>query len=269
MKHREAGQVTHARELWRYVKFLPLALSLTILAPEELLQAAGFSSPKECQSFIGETHLNCLYRYIEREQQHNVAADSDMKTQDGMMEQMPVKRTQADELTATADEEVGQADRADMSQTTAASPLARDTIIPGAGSPAECRAYSGAAHLNCLYAYIEIQHSKNGNVEEELKAQKQMLGQLRDQMDRQASASQDLQRRLAERDSALSSAPAYIAPPIYPGFGFGYPGYGYPGLGYTTPGLSLYLGVPGYSGYWGRPFYGPRYFGHRFGHHHR
>jgi hypothetical protein len=265
MKHRESGQVTHARELWRCVKFLSLALSLTILAPEELLQAAGFSSPKECQSFIGETHLNCLYRYIEREQQHNVAADSDMKTQDGMMEQMPVKRTQADELTAIADEEVGQADRGDLSQTAAASPLARDTIIPGAGSPAECRAYSGAAHLNCLYAYIEIQHSKNGNVEEELKAQKQMLGQLRDQMDRQASASQDLQRRLAERDSALSSAPAYIAPPIYPGFG--YPGYGYPGLGYTTPGLSLYLGVPGY--YWGRPFYGPRYFGHRFGHHHR
>jgi hypothetical protein len=267
MEHRETGQVVYRHEaLWRCVRFLPLALSLTILATDAMLQAAGFSSPKECQPFIGEAHLNCLYRYIEGEQQHhNVAVDSDMKTQDGMMEQMPAKRTQVDELTTITDEEVGQAGRADMPQTAAASPRARDTIIPGAGSPAECRAYSGAAHLNCLYAYIEIQHSKNGNVEEELKAQKQMLGQLRDQMDRQASASQDLQRRLAERDSALSSAPAYIAPPIYPGFG--YPGYGYPGLGYTTPGLSLYLGVPGY--YWGRPFYGPRYFGHRFGHHHR
>ncbi len=265
MKHREAGQVTHMREtLWRCVRFLPLTLSLTILAPDAMSQAAGFSSPKECQSFVGEAHLNCLYRYIEREQQHNAAAESDLKTQDGMMEQIPGKRIQADELTAIADEEGGQTDRADMSQTAAAPARQRDTMTPGVGSPAECRAYSGAAHLNCLYAYIEIQHSKNGNVEEELKAQKQMLGQLRDQMDRQASASQDLQRRLAERESSLSSpASTYIAPPIYPGFG--YPGYGYQGFGYTTPGLSLYLGVPGY--YWGRPFYGPRYFGHRFGHH--
>jgi len=267
MEHRETGQVVYGRKaLWRCVRFLPLALSLTILAPEDLLQAAGFSSPKECQSFIGEAHLTCLYRYIEQEQQHNAAADSGMKKQDGMMEQMPVKRAQQDEFSAIADEEVGRADRADVSQAAAASPLTRDTIIPGAGSPMECRAYSGAAHLNCLYAYIEIQHSKNGNVEEELKVQKQMLGQLRDQIDRQASASQDLQRRLAERDATISSSPpAYIAPPIYPGFG--YPGYGYLGFGYTTPGLSLYLGSPGY--YWGSPFYGPRYFGHRFGHHHR
>lgn len=270
MEHREAGQRIHVREtLWWRVRFLPLALSLTILAPDAMSQAAGFSSPKECQSFVGEAHLNCLYRSIEREQQHTAVAESDMKVEDGMREQIPAKGTQADEFIAIADEESGQADRTDMSQTAAAPARQRDTITPGAGSPAECQAYSGAAHLNCLYAYIEIQRSKNGRVEEELNAQKQTLGQLRDQMDRQASASRDVQRRLAERDSALSSpAPTYIAPPIYPGFG--YPGYGYPGFGYTTPGLSLYLGVPGYSGYyWGRPFYGPRYFGHRFGHHHR
>jgi hypothetical protein len=63
MEHRETGQVVYGCEaLWRCVRLLPLALSLTILAPEDLLQAAGFSSPKECQSFIGEAHLTCLYR---------------------------------------------------------------------------------------------------------------------------------------------------------------------------------------------------------------
>jgi hypothetical protein len=117
--------------------------------------------------------------------------------------------------------------------------------------------------VNCLYAYIEIQNSKAGHVEEELQAQKHMLGQLRDQVDRQAAASQDLQRRLAERDT-ISSSP-YIAPPIFPGYT--YPGYGYPGYAYPAPDLSLFLGVPGY--YWGRPFYGPRFFGPRFYGHHR
>ena len=44
------------------------------------------------------------------------------------------------------------------------------------------------------------------------------------------------------------------------------------GLGYASPGLSLYLGAPGF---YGRPFYGPRFFGPRyygprfFGRHHR
>jgi len=224
-------------------------------------RAAGFAPPKECQASTGEAHLTCLYSYIERQRQTNAAVGSNLNAQDGMMEQTP---TQAASI---AEEGGGQADRAGLPQTAAAPGHAPDISMPGAGSPAECRAYSGAAHLNCLYAYIEIQRSKNGTVEEELKAQKQMLGQLRDQMDRQASASRDLQRSLADRDTAASSA--YIAPPIYPGFGypgFGY-GYGYPRYGYPGPGLSLYLGVPGY--YWGGPFYGPRFFGHRFGHHHR
>jgi len=251
---------------WRWAGFLPLALSLSMFAPSELSHATGFSSPKECASLVGESHLNCLYSYIERHRQNNAAIETEINAQDSMMEQMPAKQTQADQLTPMADEG-GQAARADQPQGAAAPPRAPDTITPGVGSPMECRAYSGPAHLNCLYAYIEIQHSKSGKVEEELNAQKQMLGQLRDQMDRQASTSQDLQRRLAERDGAASS---YLPPPIYPGLGypgFGYPGFGYPRYGYLAPGLSLYLGAPGY--YWGGPFYGPRLFGHRFGHHHR
>lgn len=264
----QSGGVNHMHESpWRWAGFLPLALTLSLFVPSELSHATGFSSPKECASFVGEAHVNCLYNYIERQRQTNASVEPEMNAQDSMMEQMPAKQTHPDQLTPIADEGGGQAARAEPPQEAAAPARSPDTITPGVGSPMECRAYSGAAHLNCLYAYIEIQHSKSGKVEEELNAQKQMLGQLRDQMDRQASTSQDLQRRLAERDGAASS---YLPPPVYPGLGypgFGYPGFGYPRYGYVAPGLSLYLGPPGY--YWGGPFYGPRFFGHRFGHHHR
>lgn len=268
MKHYEAIPLHGVRTpmaWWTALALLTFCLFMHVSS--NISQAAGFASPKECQSSTDEAHLNCLYSYIERQRQNNVAVERDLNAPDGMMERTPVRETQGDPLTSIADEGGLQADRAELPQTAAAPSRVPDTGTPSVGSPTECRAYSGAAHLNCLYAYIEIQRSKSGNVEEELKAQKQMLGQLRDQMDRQASASRDLQRSLAERDTAASST--YIAPPIYPGFGypgFGY-GYGYPRYGYPAPGLSLYLGVPGY--YWGRPFYGPRFFGHRFGHHHR
>lgn len=275
-----AGQANHMHQpLWRWVGLFALTLSFFMAAPGGRSQAAGFASPKECQSSIGEAHLTCLYSYIERQQQNTAMAESDMSSHEGIREQRPVRQTQVDPLSSIVDEQGGQADRAEPDipiQPAAAPARSSDTITPGVGSPTECRAYSGPAHLNCLYAYIELQHSKSGKVEEEVNAQRQTLGQLRDQMDRQASASQDLQRRLAERDAAASSSsPAYIAPPIYPGFGYsgyGYPGYGYsgfgyPGFGYSAPGFSLYLGSPGY--YWGRPLYGPRFFGPRFGHHHR
>ncbi|HKN85284.1 MAG TPA: hypothetical protein VJV04_00345 [Nitrospiraceae bacterium] len=267
MKYYDAGLLNQTRKILWLAGFLPLTLSLTMFAPGEMSHATGFSSPKECESFAEEAHLNCLYRYIERQRQNTAAVESDKNPRDGMLEQIPAKQPQVDQLTPIADEGGGQSAGAELPQAAAAPARSPDAIMPGVGSPMECRAYSGAAHLNCLYAYIEIQHSKSGKVEEELNAQKQMLGQLREQMDRQASASQDLQRRLAERDGAAS---VYLAPPTYPGLGypgFGYPGFGYPRYGYSAPGLSLYLGPPGY--YWGGPFYGPRFFGHRFGHHHR
>ena len=261
MKYDDIDRVNRMHKTpWRLIGFLPLALSLAMFLPGELSHATGFSSPKECESFVDEAHLSCLYRYIERQRRNNTAVETDMNVQDATMERIPNKQTQIDQLTSM--DEGGRQDGVELPQAAAAPAGSPDTITPGVGSPAECRAYSGAAHLNCLYAYIEIQHSKSGKVEEELNAQKQALRQLRDQVDRQASASQDLQRRLAERDAATSS---YLAPPIYPGFG--YPGFGYPRYGYSAPGLSLYLGAPGY--YWGGPFYGPRFFGHRFGHHHR
>jgi hypothetical protein len=130
----------------------------------------------------------------------------------------------------------------------------------GFRSPEECQAYTGEAHLNCLYAYIEIQQSKIGKVEEELKAQKGMLGQLSDQVTRQSSISEELQRRLSQSGAGAPPAqpPAYVAPPLYPGYIYG-PGY------YPPPGLSFYLGGPGY--YYGLGYYGPRFFGPHFFHH--
>lgn len=268
MKHCDANQVNRGRvSRWAELAALIVCLSLSTIGG--LSQAAGFSSPKECQSFEGDAHLTCLYAYIEQLQKNTSTVQSEMTANHDMVEQMRTQRTQVDQPSSIADEgQRGPADRAEMPQVAAAPARPPDTITPGVGSPVECRAYSGAAHLNCLYAFIEIEHNKARNIEEELKTQKHMLGQLRDQMDRQASASQDLQRKLAERDAISSSAPAYIPPPIYPGYG--YPGYVYPGYAYPAPGFSLYLGVPGYSGYyWGRPFYGPSFFGPRFYGHHR
>ena len=254
---------------WRWLRlFLPLAIRLIVLASSEMSHATGFSSPKECESSLGEAHLTCLYRYIEKQRQHTAAAESDGHSRDGVMDQVPTKQTQVEELAPIGSEQRRESDRAELPHAALGGMRPPDTIMPGVGSPIECRAYSGAAHLNCLYAYIEIQHSKSGKVEEELKAQKQILGELRDQMDRQASANQDLQRRLAEQEAATSTAP-YLAPPL--SLGLGYPGFGYPGFGYrygySAPGLSLYFGPSGY--YWGGPFYDPRFFGHRFGHRHR
>ncbi len=267
MKHCEANQMNRMGTVSWWAGLVPVSLCLCILAISGISQAEGFAAPKECQSFAGEDHLNCLYSYIERRQQHNDIVESERNAQQDMLEQIGTRRTQVDEHTAVADENQGATvDRRDRPQATSAPSSPSERMTPAMGSPVECRAYSGAAHLNCLYAYIEIQNSKAGNVEEELQAQKHMLGQLRDQMERQASASQDLQRRLAERDTLSSSpSPAYVAPPIFPGYA--YPGYGYPGYAYPAPGLSLYLGVPGY--YWGRPFYGPRFFGPRYYGHHR
>jgi hypothetical protein len=262
MKHYDVTQVNRMRPVsW----WTPVSLCLYILA-SGISQAGGFTSPEECQSFAGDDHLNCLYTYIERQQTHNDMVESKRRAQQDRLEQIGTPQPRVDEQTAAADERQGETvDRRDMPQAAPAPPYPSERMSPAMGSPVECRAYSGAAHLNCLYAYIEIQNSKAGHVEEELKAQKHVLGQLRDQMDRQAAANQDLQRRLTERDSITSSpSPAYVTPPIFPGYA--YP-YGYPWYGYPAPGLSLYLGVPGYYG--GRPFYGPRLFGPRFYGHHR
>jgi hypothetical protein len=271
MKHCQANQANPMGKVWRWIGLVPVSLCLSILTPSGISQAGGFTSPKECQSFAGDDHLDCLYGYIERQQKHNDVMDSEKKAQQYLLNELGKRLPRADKQTAGAEEDQGEnIDQYDSLHAAQTPPYPSETLIPAKGSPLECRAYTGAAHLNCLYAYIEIQSSTAVKVEEQLKAQKQMLRQLRDQMERQAAARQDLQTRLAERDTVSSSSWSSYVVPIFPGYA--YPGYAYPGFGYlgygspwygpSAPGLSLYLGVPGY--YLGRPFYGARFFGPRF-----
>jgi hypothetical protein len=271
MKYCEANQVHRTRTVLWWTRIVPVSLCLSLLVFSGISQAGGFTSPKECQSFAGDDHLECLYGYIERQQKHNDMIGSERKAQDDLLNQIGIGLPRTDKQTAGAEENQGEnVDRYDSLHAAQTPPYPSETMTPAKGSPLECRAYRGAAHLNCLYAYIEIQSSTAVKVEEQLKAQKQMLRQLRDQMERQAAARQDLQTRLAERDTVSSSSWSSYVAPIFPGYaypgqaypGFEYLGYGYLWYGSPVPGLSLYLGVPGY--YWDRPLYGARFFGPRF-----
>jgi len=112
----------------------------------------------------------------------------------------------------------------------------------GFQSPPECQAYTGDAHLNCLYAYIEMQKDKVAKVEDELKSQKGSLGQLRDQVDR-------LSERPTTAPAPVSPAPVYTYPPAVVGGVYGYSPLGV--YAYPPIGFSLYVGPRLY----GPPYY--------------
>jgi hypothetical protein len=125
----------------------------------------------------------------------------------------------------------------------------------GFKSPEACQAYTGEAHLNCLYAVIELQQSKLGKIEEELKAQKSKLGELSDQVESKASTS------TIEKAAPLPpERPVYVPVPSAPMYM--YPPYPYYGYG---PAFGLYFGPRFYGGYYGpRYFGGPRFYGRGF-----
>lgn len=215
-----------------------------------LVLAAGFTPPEECRDYTGDEHLNCLYTHIYL--QETGKSESEIRDQ---------------QISTPLSSPTGQIDpqsSVDNASTTLAESMAvpqqpSESTAPSFRAPDECRAYTGNAHLNCLYAYIELQRGRVGKVEEDLRAQKDALSQLHDQVNRQAAANRDVEQRLSERQASASIAPpVYVAPPFYPGYG--YPGYYYPRYYYPSPGVSLYLGLPGF--YFGRPYYGPRFFGH-------
>lgn len=121
--------------------------------------------------------------------------------------------------------------------------------------PWECSNYEGAAQTRCLNAFIEQQREKIGQLEGELKAQQGTVGQLKDQVDRQAAASADLQRQLADRPNT-TVVPAVPSPYSY--------AYVYP----PSIGFGLYFGHPWLYGppYMYRPYWGFGYHRH-WGHH--
>ncbi len=100
------------------------------------------------------------------------------------------------------------------------------TLSSGFKSPEECLAYDDAAHLNCLYAYIEIQQEKISQLEAKLNQEKRTSQQLQDNVNHQLSLNEVLQQRISDREHDLE---AYRYPPIglYSGllYDFGRPRY--------------------------------------------
>ena len=110
----------------------------------------------------------------------------------------------------------------------------------------ECSSYTGDAHTRCLEAFAESQRDQIATLQGKLQAQQETVNLLKDQLDRQASASADLQRQLAQQPAVVQAVP-----PLY---------------AYPPVGLGLYLGRPWIYGplYYYRPYvYGPRYYGPR------
>jgi len=120
--------------------------------------------------------------------------------------------------------------------------------------PWECSSYSDEAQTRCLNGFIEHQRDQIGKIEGQLQAQQDAVGQLRGEVDRQSAATAQLQQQLARPPVTTTVVPA---PSLYP-YGYAYP-YAYPPVG-----IGLYFGRPWVYGYYGPPFWGPRFFyGHR------
>jgi hypothetical protein len=89
--------------------------------------------------------------------------------------------------------------------------------------PWECSTYEGDAQARCLNAFIELQRDKIQQLEGQLHDQQGTVSDLKNQVERQAAATADLQRRLMDRPTTTfvpSPYPyAYVYPPTL-GFGF-------------------------------------------------
>jgi len=116
--------------------------------------------------------------------------------------------------------------------------------------PWECSTYEGEAQTRCLNTFIELQREEIGKLKGQLQAQQGIVEQLKQQSDRQAAATADMQRQLAAPPAIVPSAPYSAYTYVYP----------------PAVGLGLYLGRPGFYGY---PYYygphiywGPRHYRH-------
>lgn len=118
------------------------------------------------------------------------------------------------------------------------------------GVPWECSTYEGEAQTRCLNTFIELQREEIGKLKGQLQAQQGTVEQLKQQSDRQAAATADMQRQLAAPPAIIPAAPYSAYTYVYP----------------PAVGLGLYLGRPGFYGY---PYYygphiywGPRHYRH-------
>jgi len=114
-------------------------------------------------------------------------------------------------------------------------------------TPWECSSYTGDALTRCLEAFAELQRDQIAALQGKLEAQQDIINHLKDQIDRQAAASADLQRQLARPPAVVPTVP-----PLY---------------AYPPVGLSLYLGNPWIYGapFYSPPFaFGPPFYGLRY-----
>jgi len=119
-------------------------------------------------------------------------------------------------------------------------------------TPWECSSYTGDAHTRCVEAFAESQRDQIAALQGKVQAQQETVNFLKDQLDRQASASAALQRQLAQPPSVVQVVPPlYAYPPVGLSFSFGRPWI------YGSPFFSLpYV--------YGPHFYGLRHRGHRW-----
>ena len=109
----------------------------------------------------------------------------------------------------------------------------------GFKSPEECLAYSGDAHLNCLYAYIEIQQDKISKLEKKLSGQQNATQKIQGRLKQQAIRAQALERKIQDQNTQSGSyryqgirpyaglyyrfgSPYYYDPYFGPPFGYSY-----------------------------------------------
>lgn len=116
--------------------------------------------------------------------------------------------------------------------------------------PWECSTYEGEAQTRCLNMFIELQREEIGKLKGQLQAQQGTVEQLKQQSDRQAAATADMQRQIAAPPTIIPAAPYSAYTYVYP----------------PAVGLGLYLSRPGFYGY---PYYygphiywGPRHYRH-------
>ncbi|MCA9471498.1 MAG: hypothetical protein MRJ96_01160 [Nitrospirales bacterium] len=104
--------------------------------------------------------------------------------------------------------------------------LSTNALSKGFQSPEECLAYDGDAHLNCVYAYIEVQRDTIMKLESQLHKEQQTSGKLRNTVDRQLSIHERLERQIAKHERNVDT---YRYPPIglYSGFPYGFGQYPY------------------------------------------
>ena len=74
----------------------------------------------------------------------------------------------------------------------------------GFGSPDECRAYTEEAHVNCLYAYIEMQKRKLAQIEKAIHRQTGIMKQRQEWVNQQAAAPQEFPQTVTDRRQLLN-----------------------------------------------------------------